>query len=41
MRGEPLSVVGFANKVRIASLRVAPRAMVRSMAARLNRTGPS
>jgi short-subunit dehydrogenase len=41
MRGEPLSVAGFANKVRIASLRVAPRGMVRSMAAGLNKTGAS
>jgi uncharacterized protein len=38
MRGDALSVAGFANKMRIASLRVAPRGMVRSMAAGLNKT---
>ncbi len=38
MRGEPLHVVGFANKVRIASLRVAPRGVVRSMTAGLNKS---
>jgi short-subunit dehydrogenase len=41
MRGEPLSVAGFANKVKIASLRVAPRGMVRNMAAGLNKAGTS
>jgi short-subunit dehydrogenase len=38
MRGQPISVIGFANKVRIASLRVAPRGIVRSMAAGLNKS---
>ncbi len=38
MRGAPLSVAGFMNKVRIASLRVAPRGVVRSMAAGMNKT---
>jgi short-subunit dehydrogenase len=38
MRGEALSVPGFMNKVRIASLRAAPRGMMRSIAAGLNKT---
>jgi uncharacterized protein len=38
MRGEPLSVPGFMNKVRIASLRAAPRGVMRSIAAGLNKT---
>jgi uncharacterized protein len=38
MRGQPLSVAGFMNKVRIASLRVAPRGMMRSVAAGMNKT---
>jgi short-subunit dehydrogenase len=37
-RGVPLSVAGFMNKVKIATLRVAPRGVVRSMAAGLNKT---
>jgi short-subunit dehydrogenase len=37
MRGEPLSVIGLANKVRIASLRMAPRGIVRHIAAGLNK----
>jgi short-subunit dehydrogenase len=37
VRGEPLRVAGFMNKVRIASLRVAPRGMMRSVAAGLNK----
>jgi uncharacterized protein len=36
-RGEPLRVAGFMNKVRIASLRMAPRGVIRSIAAGLNR----
>jgi short-subunit dehydrogenase len=36
-RGEPLSVAGFMNKVRIASLRLAPRGMIRNIAAGLNK----
>jgi short-subunit dehydrogenase len=38
MRGEPMAIAGFMNKMRIASLRVAPRGMVRSTAANLNRS---
>ncbi|HEY1692800.1 MAG TPA: SDR family oxidoreductase [Polyangiaceae bacterium] len=38
MRGQPLAVAGFMNKVRIASLRFAPRGMARNLAASLNRT---
>jgi short-subunit dehydrogenase len=38
MRGEPLRVAGFVNKVRIAMLRVAPRGAVRSIAANLNKS---
>jgi short-subunit dehydrogenase len=37
MRGEPLSVAGFANKLRVASLRMAPRGVVRNLAAGLNK----
>jgi uncharacterized protein len=37
MRGEPMSVAGFMNKLRIASLRLAPRSTARSVAANLNR----
>jgi short-subunit dehydrogenase len=37
MRGEPMSVAGFMNKVRMASLRVAPRSVMRSVAAKLHR----
>jgi hypothetical protein len=36
MRGRPLAVAGFMNKVKIASLRLAPRGVARSMAATLN-----
>ncbi|HEY1959438.1 MAG TPA: SDR family oxidoreductase [Polyangiaceae bacterium] len=36
MRGEALAVAGFKNKMRIASLRFAPRGMARSVAAKLN-----
>ncbi len=36
MRGDALAVVGFKNKMRIASLRLAPRGMARSVAAKLN-----
>jgi len=35
-RGEALAVAGFKNKMRIASLRIAPRGMARSIAAKLN-----
>ncbi len=38
MRGQPLAVAGFKNKMSIASLRLAPRGMARNLAARLNRT---
>jgi uncharacterized protein len=38
MAGRPLVVTGFANKVKIASLRLAPRGVARKMAANLNRT---
>jgi short-subunit dehydrogenase len=38
MRGEALRVAGFMNKVRIASLRMAPRGMMRSVAAGMNKT---
>jgi uncharacterized protein len=38
MRGDPLRVAGFMNKVRIASLRIAPRGMMRNVAAGLNKT---
>jgi short-subunit dehydrogenase len=38
MRGEPLRVAGFVNKVRIAMLRVAPRGAMRSIAANLNKS---
>jgi short-subunit dehydrogenase len=38
MKGEPMSVAGFTNKLRIASLRLAPRGTARSIAANLNRT---
>jgi uncharacterized protein len=38
MRGKPMSVAGFMNKIRIASLRLAPRGVLRGMAANLNRT---
>jgi hypothetical protein len=38
MRGEPLSVAGFMNKVRIASLRMAPRGIMRSVAAGMNKS---
>jgi len=37
MRGDAMSVAGFMNKVRIASLRLAPRGMARGIAAGLNR----
>ncbi len=37
MRGEAMSVAGFMNKVRIASLRLAPRGMARNVAANLNK----
>jgi short-subunit dehydrogenase len=37
-RGDVLAVVGAKNKMRIASLRFAPRGMVRNMAAKLNQT---
>ncbi len=37
MRGEAMSVAGFMNKVRIATLRLAPRGMARGIAASLNR----
>lgn len=36
MHGEPLAVAGFKNKMKIASLRIAPRGMARSIAAKLN-----
>jgi hypothetical protein len=36
MRGEVLAVVGAKNKMRIASLRLAPRGVVRNMTAKLN-----
>jgi short-subunit dehydrogenase len=38
MRGEPMAIAGFMNKMRIASLRMAPRGMMRSVAANLNRS---
>jgi short-subunit dehydrogenase len=38
MHGTPISVAGFMNKLRIASLRLAPRGTARSIAASLNRT---
>jgi uncharacterized protein len=38
LRGEPLAVPGFMNKLRIASLRLAPRGMARNVAANMNRT---
>jgi short-subunit dehydrogenase len=38
MRGEPLAVAGFKNKLGVQSLRFSPRALVVWLAARLNRT---
>jgi hypothetical protein len=38
MRGEPMAVAGFMNKLRIASLRFAPRGMARNIAANMNRS---
>jgi short-subunit dehydrogenase len=40
MRGEVVVISGFKNKMRIASLRFAPRGVVRKMAAQLNTTTP-
>jgi uncharacterized protein len=37
MAGDPLVVTGFMNKVRIASLRLAPRGMARKIAGNLNK----
>src|SRR5438309_729212 len=37
MRGKTLSIAGFSNKLKIASLRLAPRGMARNMAAGLNK----
>ncbi len=37
MRGQAMAVAGFMNKVKIASLRLAPRGLARSMAANLNK----
>ncbi len=37
MRGRPMVVTGLVNKLRIASLRLAPRGVVRKVAATLNR----
>jgi short-subunit dehydrogenase len=37
MRGEPMVVTGFMNKLRIASLRLAPRGIARKIAANLNK----
>jgi short-subunit dehydrogenase len=39
MRGEPMVVTGFMNKLRMASLRLAPRGMARRIAANLNKAG--
>jgi hypothetical protein len=38
MRGDPLAIPGIKNKLRIQSLRAAPRGMAISLAASLNRT---
>jgi uncharacterized protein len=38
MKGDVMAVPGFKNKVGVQSLRFAPRAVVRSIAAKLNRT---
>jgi short-subunit dehydrogenase len=38
MRGRVVTIAGFMNKLKIASLRLAPRGMVRSMAAGLNKS---
>jgi short-subunit dehydrogenase len=38
MRGEPMSIAGFMNAVKIASLRLAPRGIVRHMTAGLNKS---
>ena len=40
MRGEVLTIPGFMNNLKIASLRIAPRGMARSMAASLTKTTP-
>jgi len=37
MRGEPTIITGFMNKLRIASLRLAPRGLARKVAANLNK----
>jgi short-subunit dehydrogenase len=37
LHGQPLVVAGFMNKLRIASLRLAPRGMTRRIAANLNK----
>jgi len=37
MRGQSMAVAGFSNKMRIASLRLAPRGMARKIAAGLNK----
>lgn len=41
MQGVPLRVAGFMNRLRIASLRLAPRGVMRSVAAGLNKPSPS
>jgi hypothetical protein len=41
MRGGVVSIPGWRNKVSMQSLRIAPRTMLRRLAARLNRTGGS
>lgn len=38
MRGEPMAVAGFKNKMKIASLRLAPRGMARTVAVKLHQT---
>lgn len=38
MRGDPMTIAGFMNKMKIASLRFAPRGVARGIAANLNRT---
>lgn len=40
MRGQAMTVAGFMNKLRVASLRLAPRGAARSIAATLNRPAP-
>jgi short-subunit dehydrogenase len=40
MRGDVVTISGFKNKMRIASLRLAPRAVARKIAAQLNTTTP-